>query len=183
MNTKFHPANFGRADRGMRGLQGYLKPGVTTISDDTVRALICDLGHYCNRHGLDFMAELRLGIAAWSNECANPVYGEGTGPEPLVFIAVFTPPTPQQLANKFADVLREWLTPSQWELMCDRNRAETWKGACRSHDFCDANMAMDAAWQSFGLPSPDADDQAQADLWNAAWKLAFEQHLSGPSHP
>jgi len=77
-------------------------------------------------------------------------------------------------------VLRAWLKPWQWKEMRKRNAEEPSPLVCHSHDFCDANMAMEAAWESFDLPSINADDQAQADLWNAAWNIAAVDYLGRP---
>jgi hypothetical protein len=57
-------------------------------------------------------------------------------------------PTPRQLAEAFVAVLREWLTPEQFDEVCRRNAVQTDRLVCHSHDFCDANMAMYAAFQS-----------------------------------
>lgn len=90
-------------------------------------------------------------------------------------------PSKEDLAAKFAGVLKEWLTDDQFEEMRLRNRAEAGPGVCHSHDFCDANMAMHEAFTSFGVdPLPDDGDMAQENiaLWNAAWDLAWREHLS-----
>jgi hypothetical protein len=57
-----------------------------------------------------------------------------------------------------------------------RNAAEESENVCHSHDFCDANMVMDAAWLSlFGRSMCDhADQEAATALWNAAWDRAKE---------
>lgn len=93
---------------------------------------------------------------------------------------------------KFVEVLKAWikepgymdgdyqgLTPDQgWEKMCADNAANgPGRNTCASHDWCDANMAMDEAIRSFGLDPlpPDRDggmSQAMTDLWNAAWESA-----------
>lgn len=90
-----------------------------------------------------------------------------------------TPPTPRQLSEKFVEVLRGWLTPEEWAEMCARNSQEGDEAICHSHDFCDANEAMDEAWTSFGMPHVDAEDEAQAELWREAWEIAFREQLGG----
>jgi hypothetical protein len=82
------------------------------------------------------------------------------------------------LAWRFAAELREWLEPWQMIKVCERNAIEP--SGCASHDFCDANMTMDAAWTAtFARPFlPDTDDSEPTDadvaLWNAAWDMARE---------
>jgi hypothetical protein len=39
------------------------------------------------------------------------------------------------------------------------------EGVCHSHDFCDANMAIEEAWTSFGLDSVDGDNEFDCRLW------------------
>ena len=53
-----------------------------------------------------------------------------------------------------------------------RNATPEYAGACASHDFCDANMPMAAAFEAVTGREPDVASQADADLWNAAWNIA-----------
>jgi hypothetical protein len=82
------------------------------------------------------------------------------------------------LAGAFADVLVEYLTDEEFAEMKRRNAVETNESVCHSHDFCDANMAMEDAFRrTFGrLPDvTDKEDGSEGDdvaLWNAAWDLA-----------
>lgn len=83
-----------------------------------------------------------------------------------------------RLADRFAAILRQWLTPAEFAEMVARNRATDKRaGVCHSHDFCDANMAMDQAWREVVGTEIDADDEAQATLWNEAWDLAHSRKL------
>src|SRR5947209_5043239 len=95
------------------------------------------------------------------------------------------------LAGQFADVVHEWTTPEQFEEIKRLNRTDyAGTDICATHDFFDANEAMDAAFKrAFGrgciLPSDveegrasDADETADIELWNAAWKQAKEGWLS-----
>lgn len=43
---------------------------------------------------------------------------------------------------------------------------------CHTHDFCDANMSMLAAWQEFFGSEPDVSDESDSAIWNEAWSLA-----------
>jgi hypothetical protein len=62
------------------------------------------------------------------------------------------------------------------------NASETDKSICHSHDFCDANMAMDEAFTKvlgrqyvfFNDEEPETEKQNEidADLINAAWSMA-----------
>jgi hypothetical protein len=90
-----------------------------------------------------------------------------------------------RLADAFAGVLQEWLTRSEWREMRARNATPGYAKCCASHDFCDANMAMAAAFRSALARSPDIYDRAggeegpDVELWNAAWDEAARRHLTG----
>lgn len=84
-----------------------------------------------------------------------------------------------ELSKEFSKVLHKWLTPSQMALCLKRNRAEPSDAICHSHDFCDANMAMDQAGKTLGLDLSShvcaeiqSKSGAYTDLWNEAWSLA-----------
>lgn len=77
----------------------------------------------------------------------------------------------QVLANKFSMILRSWLSEEEMQEVIKRNKSETNRSVCHSHDFCDANMAMQEALESFGL-TVSADSDEDAALWNGAWNLA-----------
>jgi hypothetical protein len=84
-------------------------------------------------------------------------------------------PTPADVAVAFVAVLRTWLTPQEMAMVRERNRVEPDARVCHSHDFCDANMAMDAALEQLGATYESSDDGQpdwRTDLWNAAWNHA-----------
>jgi hypothetical protein len=84
--------------------------------------------------------------------------------------------TPAQVAIEFAKVLRHWLTPNEMQEVLRRNKTAAYQnGACASHDFCDANMAMAEAFKKFRI-DPAVDNSDVLKLWNAAWDIA---HKSG----
>lgn len=91
-------------------------------------------------------------------------------------------PTPGALAARFVAVLKEWLTADEWSEMCEANAAEESESICHSHDFCDANMAMDEVMSDLGLTDEQRELRWGADwlnndesigLWNEAWALAM----------
>lgn len=90
----------------------------------------------------------------------------------------FKPDTAEQakLAAAFAEVLHEWLTPAQMREVVARN--EHYGNACASHDFCDANMAMDEAFTKAMGREVEWDEEngglteADTALWNGAWAIA-----------
>ena len=69
----------------------------------------------------------------------------------------------EKLADMFGTVLRENMTEAQFTEMLRRNRALGLRqdAVCASHDFCDANEAMDEAFElTFGreMGSAQGDD-------------------------
>jgi hypothetical protein len=83
-----------------------------------------------------------------------------------------------QLARAFGHAMQEQLSRAEFNQMTERNKMRDEFGVCASHDFCDANMVMLAAFETtFGRnPLPDAGEMSQADtdLWNDAWVIAKE---------
>ena len=78
------------------------------------------------------------------------------------------------IAKAFCRELALDLTAEKLELARERNRAETSAGVCHTHDFCDANMTMQAAFVACGFVK-DMDavlDEQMHPLWNSAWDLA-----------
>lgn len=85
-------------------------------------------------------------------------------------------PTAEAIGDKFAAVLAEWLSPEHLARVRELNRAEQNPGVCHSHDYCDANMAMLEAFESFGI-EVDVQDDEQRALWGRAWDHAIREHL------
>lgn len=91
-----------------------------------------------------------------------------------------TDATIEALAAAFRDVLAEWLTPAEFETMRATNAANAAAGIvgiCASHDYCDANVAMEVAFERIiGRESimPDEGPQGPEDqrAWDAAWNMA-----------
>jgi hypothetical protein len=94
----------------------------------------------------------------------------------------------EDLAHAFANVLKEWLSDEEMHSINVANWSSDDKSTCASHDFCDANMAMDEAIQKL---APEfykvawAENEASnvgdecgplwsqlTDLFNEAWTLA-----------
>lgn len=91
-------------------------------------------------------------------------------------------PTAREIAEAFKLKLREELTAEQLAEAVRRNERQADPGVCHTHDFCDANMPMSAAWEAIGhgdkielmLSEFDEDEtgQAIAKRWGEAWDLA-----------
>ena len=90
-----------------------------------------------------------------------------------------------EVARRFADVLREWLTDEEWLAMRAANKTVP-PGTCASHDYCDSNMAMDRALrEALALQVPEEGTDFDAlpqdevtPLWNAAWEIATPRYLT-----
>lgn len=82
-------------------------------------------------------------------------------------------PTVDELALEFCKELRATLTPEQMREVVARNTAETNPNVCHSHDFCDANMVLEAVFKRHDMSiEQEGGLDRWADLWNASWSLA-----------
>jgi hypothetical protein len=68
--------NSDRADRASHAVQGYCD-GEFLGPDEGVQDLINDLGHYCDRHGLDFHKLCARAIAGHAGEKSDTKNNEG----------------------------------------------------------------------------------------------------------
>jgi hypothetical protein len=90
------------------------------------------------------------------------------------------------IAAKFAEGLRHALTADEWAEMRRRNAAQTNPAICHSHDFCDANLVMDAAFKAVTGNSIGEREEAgnggmsdaELELWSDAWTIAKARHLT-----
>ena len=103
-----------------------------------------------------------------------------------VWITIVDDAKARLLAATFLTVINEWLLPTQIAEVKRRNATPEYAGtgACATHDFCDANMAMDVAFgramgrETFERPDGttilDETDEHEAEcaIWNAAWDIA-----------
>ena len=95
-----------------------------------------------------------------------------------------TLPTAEALAAAFCVVLREWLKPEELAEAVKQNIVHGINGEpgiCATHDFCDANVAMEEAFKRQGVDvcdtgTPDTDHALMSKecyaLWDEAWTLA-----------
>lgn len=77
-----------------------------------------------------------------------------------------------KLAVAFCAVLREWLGADRVAEVVALNDAELNPDVCHSLDFCDAHMTMLEAFEKVLGREPDVCDDADTDLFNAAWDEA-----------
>ena len=87
----------------------------------------------------------------------------------------------ERIAERFALILRHWLNNDQWNEMVRRNTYDEayQDGACASHDFCDANMAMAEAIHQ--ITGREVDIDSDNDLWNIAWDIARYESIGDES--
>lgn len=82
-------------------------------------------------------------------------------------------PSPETLAQDFCQELRAFMTAAQVDEAARRNTAEPNPHVCHTHDFCCANMAMQAAFLRQGVdPAEEGAIELWGGLWNRAWELA-----------
>ncbi|WP_310530755.1 hypothetical protein [Novosphingobium sp.] len=93
-------------------------------------------------------------------------------------------PLHERLAYEFREELARTVTPEQWREIQRRNGLPEYAGPiCASHDFCDANEVMAAAFAKVmgrdALPDDDSGmTDSDCELWGAAWAIAKREHLS-----
>jgi len=87
--------------------------------------------------------------------------------------------TTLKLARAFSEEVQAAFSAREFREVCDRNKSGGIYDddmCCATHEFCDANMLMLAAFQkAFGRnPLPDEGEMSEADttLWNDAWAVA-----------
>jgi hypothetical protein len=92
-------------------------------------------------------------------------------------------PKVSSLGNKFIEIIQSWLTDDELAQVDTINESGQSDNSCATHEFCDSNMAMLAAWQSFD-PSfmGDGDEREiphmspdEVDTWNEAWEYAINK--------
>ena len=83
-----------------------------------------------------------------------------------------------ELANEFIETIQRWLGSHGCGLVDELNRAEINSVICHTHDFCDANMAMEEAYRNVWgdhLAEDEGIDFAHEDVAaevGDAWMLA-----------
>jgi hypothetical protein len=84
----------------------------------------------------------------------------------------------EDIADRFAAILKRWLTADEFAEMKRLNAtADYAEGSCASHDFCDANVAMSEAFTSITGREVNADSGTDTDLWSEAWEIARRKHI------
>lgn len=77
-----------------------------------------------------------------------------------------------ELAHEFSRVLREYLTEDEMEQVIERNAEFDDPAICASHDFCDANMAMNEAFENIMGHPIDTRKKADLAILDKAWNMA-----------
>lgn len=75
------------------------------------------------------------------------------------------------LAAAFMSFLYHAIGPKKFILACVRN-VDIADGLCASHDFCDANIVMAAAFEHVLGREPQANRSHDAIMWSEAWEIA-----------
>jgi len=67
----------------------------------------------------------------------------------------------------------------------ERNSSPEYADACASHDFCDANMAMNEVFENLGQETPENEkvNPEPFKLWGRVWDLAKARKFYPPPSP
>jgi hypothetical protein len=87
-----------------------------------------------------------------------------------------------KIAIRFSAVLKEWLTADEMKELIILNKSELDPSICSSHEFCDANEAMNEAFTAVMkrdliffdelIPATEKQNSADMELLNGAWAIA-----------
>jgi len=80
----------------------------------------------------------------------------------------------EKIARRFSKILLHWLGIEKMYEVVKQNQKYQQDGItniCASHDYCDANMAMDKAMEDCSIDFSLQNDE-HVKLWNDAWSLA-----------
>jgi hypothetical protein len=76
------------------------------------------------------------------------------------------------LSKEFSQILKTELSAEEMTEVVRINSLPAYSDACASHDFCDANMVMNEAFEKVMQREFDFDSDCDTDLFNGAWSLA-----------
>lgn len=80
------------------------------------------------------------------------------------------------LAGEFDFELRRVINADDYDVVLATNRTPAFaSGCCATHDFCDANEVMAAAFRNTIGRKVKANSEEDSALWNAAWELWRER--------
>lgn len=85
------------------------------------------------------------------------------------------------IGDRFAAILGEWLGADIMAAVRAENAKRRAAGdaySCAAHDYCDANMAMAEAFEAVTGREPDAGDDDDSAIWNAAYAHAMAARLT-----
>ena len=83
----------------------------------------------------------------------------------------------KEVARNFCVLMRKAIGPHMLARVVNLNSAESSPNVCHTHDYCDANMVMEAAMHEAGVETDtetegDGGDRPWFPVWNAAWDMA-----------
>lgn len=88
---------------------------------------------------------------------------------------------PHEIAHCFANIIENQVGEHMAEIKRRNASPEYSHGCCATHDFCDANMPMnDAFEETMGRPFlPESSEPTDDDmrLWNLAWEIARKERF------
>lgn len=78
-----------------------------------------------------------------------------------------------ELSNEFSTICDATFTRDEYRAIVDANKRHGLSsGICATHDYCDANMLMDAAFTKVMGREADVSNEDDALLWSVAWTIS-----------
>lgn len=78
----------------------------------------------------------------------------------------------ERLAKEFSAVITEWLDPKDLKRVNELNASTEYQDFCATHNYCDANMAMDKAWNKILRRPFSVSSDSDTYMLNTAWAMA-----------
>lgn len=121
---------------------------------------------------MDFGVDLVHVPPAWACEVSQTLVDDQSVAE-----IAYTDTQVDQLASLFLQGLAADIGLERLRMVAKANEVESNQSICHTHDACDANVVMAAAFELVIGVSVDLRSSSQAQLWDLAWKKAKEMML------
>jgi hypothetical protein len=82
----------------------------------------------------------------------------------------------RKIALSFAQLLKDSLSPGEWESLIRENEEYKYTNCCASHNYLDANIVMDEAIKKH-VSHFNIHHTPHTKMWNEAWDYAVQKNF------